>query len=233
MHGGVGTIVATKETVRAQHAPRYVGLESVLRKTRFQQVTLKGNLMAHDPALLAHAALTALTEANVPLAESCLYKILANDSRLGKVILSPDEIHCRVQELGQKIARDYPNGVHLVGILTAARRFTSDLASHITPPPEVDFLTPGKTLDFILEQHKIQVILCDTVHDTGKTLTEAKFHFPLARKCVLLEKDFANRPRPDYFAAICPQNKFVVGYGLDYQQAFRHFSYIVEFDVTK
>ena len=186
-------------------------------------------------SLEAGLALAALNRANVPDAQVSLNAILklcvstdANYPNLGKVLLSPDEIYHKVQALGQQISRDHPDGVHLVGILHASARFVADLARHITPTCSVEFIEIG-TEDIEHRVFSSPVILCDTIRDSGTTLSKIRKRLVQPTQiCVLLEKDF-NRRNPDYFGTIIDHDLYPVGYGLDHNQAFRSLSYIVEY----
>ena len=177
------------------------------------------------------AALSALDHANVPTAQTHLEKILrltlpeSYDVHLGKILLSPEQIYSRVADLGLRISRAHPEGVHLVGILEAGRRFTTDLVKHISPPPSVEFIYSSGSPSTSPKP----IILCDTIHDSGATLSRIKHRISTpVETCVLVEKVF-DRPRPDYIGALCPKDLFVVGYGLDHNSAFRNLSYILEY----
>lgn len=188
--------------------------------------------------LYALGALDALDQANVPQAQVELHQILeictpkndANHPNLGRILLSPDEIYHRVQELGHQISIDHPDGVHLVGILHASKKFVSDLARHITPPCShgfVDLTRPDGMVTITKS-----TILCDTICDTGATLLEAISRFPNAKICVLINKEPTEtemKPIPDYRGFDCAAKHYPVGYGLDHNQAFRKLSFIVDY----
>ena len=159
-----------------------------------------------------------------------------------EVLLPAEKIRDKVKELGQVISRDYAGRDLLaVGILKGAFIFLADLVREITIPLEIDFIavssygtateTSGvvrilKDLDSPIEGR--HVLLVEDIVDTGLTLKyllEAlKARNPLSlRTCVLVDKpsrrltevqlDYVGFSIPDYF---------VVGYGLDFAQKYRH-----------
>ncbi len=152
----------------------------------------------------------------------------------------------RVRELGQAISRDY-NGKEplLVGILTGAVLFVSDLLRHISIPCQLDFMATSsygnhtessgivrilKDLDQSIEGRHVLVV--DDIIDTGQTmdylLETLKARYPASLKvCALLDK-VPRRLRPvpiDYRGFEIP-DRFVVGYGLDYAGRYRNLPFI-------
>jgi hypoxanthine phosphoribosyltransferase len=160
-----------------------------------------------------------------------------------RVLIDQQKIQARIAELGQQIARDYPEGqpIYLVGILKGACIFLSDLARAIPRPVRFDFMAissygKGKTssgevklikdLDITLEGNDILIV--EDIVDTGVTLTYL-MHLLHQRKprslriAALLDKP-SRRMRPvevSYVGFSIP-DEFVVGYGLDYAEDFRN-----------
>jgi hypoxanthine phosphoribosyltransferase len=160
-----------------------------------------------------------------------------------RVLIDNQKIQARIAELGQQIARDYPEGqpIYLVGILKGACIFLSDLARAIPRPVRFDFMAissygKGKTssgevklikdLDITLEGNDILIV--EDIVDTGVTLTYL-MHLLHQRKprslriAALLDKP-SRRMRPvevSYVGFSIP-DEFVVGYGLDYAEDFRN-----------
>ena len=162
-------------------------------------------------------------------------------------ILSPEEaLRSRVRELGRQISRDYEGKEPLlVGILTGAVLFMSDLLRGITIHCQVDFMATSsyadgtassgivrilKDLDQSIEGR--HVIVVDDIIDTGLTmdylLETLKTRYPASlRVCALLDK-VPRRLRYvplDYRGFEIP-DKFVVGYGLDFAGRYRNVPFI-------
>ena len=145
--------------------------------------------------------------------------------------------------MGAEIDRDYPGGepVYLVGVLKGACIFLADLARALTIPARIEFIgissygsgktTSGqvqltKDLDVPIEGH--HVILVEDILDTGITLTYlAKMmqqRKPKSLRIATLLDKPERRQSPvkaDYVGFQIP-DEFVVGYGLDYAEDYRH-----------
>jgi hypoxanthine phosphoribosyltransferase len=162
-------------------------------------------------------------------------------------ILIPEEaLGARIRELGRQISRDYEGKEPLlVGILTGAVLFMSDLLRAITIHCQVDFMATSsyadgttssgivrilKDLDQSIEGR--HVIVVDDIIDTGLTmdylLETLKTRYPASlRVCALLDK-VPRRLRYvplDYRGFEIP-DKFVVGYGLDFAGRYRNVPFI-------
>jgi hypoxanthine phosphoribosyltransferase len=145
-----------------------------------------------------------------------------------------------------EIARAYDGRpVTAVGILTGCLIFMADLIRRIDLPLRVAFLTassyrgasttPGKLLiqdELLPDLTGRHVLLLDDILDTGKTLTRVVAHLidrgaesvkvgVLLRKIGRQEVPF----EPDFVGFTIP-DKFVVGYGLDFNDEYRHLPYI-------
>jgi hypoxanthine phosphoribosyltransferase len=160
-------------------------------------------------------------------------------------------MRARIKELGKQIATDYAEkDLVLVGVLKGAYAFYADLARAIRIPMRVDFLivtsygsqskTSGKVkvITELTEDVKGKdVLLVEDIVDSGLTVqyltkTLAK-HKPRSIKvCTLLskpERRTIDVPL-DYVGFKIP-NKYVVGYGLDYQQKYRNLPYLAELNM--
>ena len=166
----------------------------------------------------------------------------------GTVLISEDEIHRRIAELGQQISRDYAGRtVTFVGILKGCFIFLADLIRAVSAeiPVEVDFMSVSSYGDATTTSGTIHiekdlavpidgkdVIIVEDIVDTGLTLLHV-YNILSARGArslrvaALLEKPGSSRyDRPlDYVGFQIP-NKFVVGFGLDYAQNYRNLSEI-------
>lgn len=169
-----------------------------------------------------------------------------------KVLLSEQEVDARIQEIGRQISEDYAGKqVHLVCVLKGGSFFMCELAKRITVPVSLDFMSVSsygsetkssgvvkiiKDLDEpLLGKH---VILVEDIIDSGHTLNYLmevlRDRKPESlRLCTLLDKPDRRvvDVHVDYTGFQIP-DKFVVGYGLDYDQKYRNFPYIgvVEFE---
>lgn len=162
------------------------------------------------------------------------------------VLIPPERVEARVRELAAEIARAYEGKpVTVVGILTGCLMFTADLIRRIDLPLRVAFITASsyrgeatvsgrleirdELLQDISGRH---ILLLDDILDTGKTLTRVVAHLidrgaasvkvgVLLRKIGRQEVPF----EPDYVGFTIP-DKFVVGYGLDFNDEYRHLPFI-------
>ncbi|RYY65259.1 MAG: hypoxanthine phosphoribosyltransferase [Chitinophagaceae bacterium] len=149
--------------------------------------------------------------------------------------LSEDTIQNRIRELAAQIDRDYAGKRPLfIGILNGAFMFAADLFKNLTVEAEISFIklasysgtkSTGRVITAIgLDQDLIgrDVIVVEDIVDTGKTLAEflpqLQHNQPASlRIATLLHKPEATQfdLTLDYVGFAIP-NKFVVGYGLDY-----------------
>lgn len=171
---------------------------------------------------------------------------------IGDIMLSDEEIKARIKELGAKITQDYAGeSVLLIGILKGAFIFFADLVREIDLDIQMDFMAAssygsGTTSSGTVKIKKEpdtdpagrHVILVEDIVDSGNTLKYLKDTY-FAEKgaksvkiCALLDKPSrrVTDVTPDY-KGFTVDDKFIVGYGLDYQEHFRqlpHITYLVE-----
>ncbi|HSQ29312.1 MAG TPA: hypoxanthine phosphoribosyltransferase [Gemmatimonadaceae bacterium] len=163
-----------------------------------------------------------------------------------RIVYTEDEIAGRVRELGQEITRSYPEGELLVlGLLKGSFIFLSDLVREIERPLQVDFLVASSYGDSTVSSGNVRllydpetelegkhILLVEDIVDTGRTLSRL-MDLLQARKphsleiCALLHKHVASELRyPARFIGFDAPNEFLVGYGLDHAENFRHIPYI-------
>ena len=166
----------------------------------------------------------------------------------GKPIVTQEEVRTRVRELGRQITADYTHkDLLLIGILKGAFAFYADLARVISLPLRVDFLVVSgvdrnKTensniLDNLTEEVAgREVLLVEDIIDSGRTVQYLRQIFELRnpksiKVCALLNKPERRTVDVvvDYVGFNIP-NKFVIGYGLDYQQKYRNLPYLAALD---
>src|SRR3990172_2629655 len=163
-----------------------------------------------------------------------------------KVLISEDEIHAKLEEMGGQITRDYADrSLLLVGVLKGAFVVMADLARHIRLPLQFDFMavssygaatkTSGvvrilKDLDHDLKDRDVLVV--EDIVDSGLTLkyllkTLAGRKPATLEVAALLRKEGIQQVPLDvrYVGFVIP-NEFVVGYGLDYAEKYRNLPYI-------
>lgn len=168
------------------------------------------------------------------------------------VLLSEEEVDAKIKELGELISKDYAGKeIHLVCVLRGGSFFMCELAKRITVPVSLDFMSVSsyggdtkssgmvkivKDLDDSIAGKDVLVV--EDIIDSGRTLSYLlellKDRKPNSLKlCTLLDKPDRRvvDVNIDYTAFQVP-DKFVVGYGLDYDQKYRNLPYIgvVEFE---
>lgn len=164
-----------------------------------------------------------------------------------EIYLSEDAIQQKVRELAQQINRDYQNRRPLfIAILNGSFMFASDLFKHLTIDAEICFIklasykgmtSSGNIITAIgLDQDLFNrdVVIVEDIVDTGKTLgvflPKLQHQQPASLKiATLLHKPEATRyPLTlDYIGFSIP-DKFVVGYGLDYDGLGRNLKEIYQ-----
>jgi hypoxanthine phosphoribosyltransferase len=161
-------------------------------------------------------------------------------------MLSQEEIAARVKELGSAITKEYQDkNLVLVVVLKGSFVFAADLARAIDLPLRVDFLgvrsygegteTSGVvqiTQDLSRPIANEDVIIVEDIVDTGLTIAHLMDLFRTrnprsVRVCSLLHKPARSRVavKVDYLGFTI-EDKFVVGYGLDFAERHRNLPYI-------
>lgn len=163
-----------------------------------------------------------------------------------QVLLSEDEIQASVRRLALRLSGEYRGKpLTVLGVLTGSLMFLSDLIRRMDIPLRVGVLqassyrgtatSPGKLSIDVSQMPDIadrDVLLLDDIFDTGQTLAAliealGECNPRSLKTVVLLWKEGRQRVSilPDYYAFKIP-DKFVVGYGLDYDDDFRHLPYV-------
>jgi hypoxanthine phosphoribosyltransferase len=163
-----------------------------------------------------------------------------------RIVYSQQQIAARVREMGEEIAAAYPDGDLLVlGLLKGSFIFLSDLVREIRRPLQIDFLVAASYGDAMVSSGAVKlvydpetelggkhILLVEDIVDTGRTLNRL-MDLLQARKprsleiCALLHKHLAAELRyPTSFVGFDAPNEFLVGYGLDHAENFRHLPYI-------
>lgn len=161
-------------------------------------------------------------------------------------LISEEKVDAKIRALGEVISTDYAGkSVHLVCILKGASFFMCELAKRITVPVSIDFMSVSsyggstqssgivrivKDVDDPLAGK--DVIIVEDIVDSGRTLYYLQELFrdrgtSSIRLCTLLDKPERRVVdlKVDYTGFVIP-DKFVVGYGMDYDQKYRNLPYI-------
>jgi hypoxanthine phosphoribosyltransferase len=164
-----------------------------------------------------------------------------------RVLFSADSIARRVAELGREISAHYPADEELlvIGILKGTFVFVADLVRAIDRPHRIDFLVAASYGSETRSSGEVRllydpeaplrdrhVLLVEDIVDSGTTLNRIvprlRDRGPRSLElCTLLDKGIAKglvlEPRWVGFEA---PDQFVVGYGLDLNEDYRHLPYI-------
>ncbi len=152
----------------------------------------------------------------------------------------------RVGELGREITAAYPDGDLLVlGLLKGSFIFLSDLVRQITRPLQVDFLVASSYGDGMVSSGTVRlvydpetqlegkdILLVEDIVDSGRTLNRLmsimRERQPRSLEiCALLHKRISAGLQYDTkFVGFDAPHEFLVGYGLDHAENFRHLPYI-------
>lgn len=163
------------------------------------------------------------------------------------LMISEEEIKAKVKEVADKISRDYDGeSIVVISVLTGAFIFTADLVRELTiPVDKIDTVQISSyegtksTGNFIFKKDITtdisgkNVLIVEDIVDTGRTLKKLRemlqMREPKSIKiCTAFDKPSrrVNDLVPDYNCFTIP-DKFVVGYGLDYDGKYRQFKDIM------
>lgn len=162
---------------------------------------------------------------------------------LEQLLLSEEDIRQRTEELGRKLSEEYAGkNLFVMSVLKGSVIFLADIVRSITVPLEYGFVTISTYKGGIRAQEEPTVVnttfpslegkdvlLVEDILDTGATIRFATqwiatLGVASLKTCVLVAKEGYERsqfPNPDYIG-FCIPNRFVVGYGLDYEEKYRN-----------
>lgn len=168
-----------------------------------------------------------------------------------KVLISEEEIQQKISELAEKLNNIYKDEeVYAICVLKGAVMFAVDLVKNLKMPTKMEFIrlssygsattTSGKVnaVDIALpDLNNKNVIIIEDIVDTGLTakflidFINLNFHTKSTVFCSLLDKKMTRKTNvsPDYYC-FDVDDKFVVGYGLDYDGYYRNLPYIAYAD---
>ncbi|MBN7774611.1 hypoxanthine phosphoribosyltransferase [Clostridium aminobutyricum] len=170
-----------------------------------------------------------------------------NNYTVGTVMITQEQIYKRAEQIGAQITQDFQGeAVLVVGILKGAVLWMADVIKHIhLDDVSIDFMACSsygastkssgvvrilKDLDNSIEGKN--VIIVEDIVDSGITLNYLKQylegrHPKSIKVCSLLDKPEGRRTELEAdYVGFTVEDKFIVGYGLDYDQKYRNLPYI-------
>ena len=172
------------------------------------------------------------------------------ETKKWEVLCSEEQIASRLKELGSEISKDYEGKKLLVvSLLKGSFIFCADLVRNITVPVKIEFMTTSSyghgekssgnvkvVSDVNSDLAGYDVLIVDDITDTALTMSHVIKHLKAknpnsVKSCVLLDKPSRRKVElvPDY-CGFEIEDKFVVGYGLNYGDYYRNIPYV--FNVT-
>ena len=168
-----------------------------------------------------------------------------SELRPTEILLSAERIQKRVAELALAIRRDFPDDLHVIAVLKGAFMFLSDLIRHMPGYVSLDFMAVSsyakgttssgevrllKDLDTTLDGR--HVVIVEDIVDTGLTLVylqdilRARNPKTLKTACLLSKPSRRKVDVKVEYVGFEIEDRFVVGYGLDYAEQYRNLAHI-------
>ena len=167
------------------------------------------------------------------------------DQSASEILLSAETIQARVAELALEIRRDFPGDLHVIAVLKGAFIFLSDLIRYMPGHVSLDFMAVSsyakgttssgevrllKDLDTSLDGRN--VVIVEDIVDTGLTLTylqqilRRRNPKSLRTACLLSKPSRRKVDVKVEYIGFTIEDRFVVGYGLDYAEQYRNLPHI-------
>lgn len=166
--------------------------------------------------------------------------------KVRRVVYSAEEIRERVQAMGREITEAFTeeDDLLVLGLLKGSFVFLADLVREIKLPLHVDFLVASSYGSGTVSSGDVQllydaeatlndraVVIVEDIVDSGTTL---KRLLPVLEErgprsldvCALLHKRLVELEQEPRWVGFDAPKDFLVGYGLDYSENFRHLPYI-------
>ncbi len=170
-----------------------------------------------------------------------------------KVLFSENEIKNKLKELAEKIEKSFPQNedIYVICVLKGSVMFCADLVKHFSNPVQMEFIRISSYGNETKSSNNLQaidltlpnledknVLIVEDIIDTGLTarfltdLFKIKHHPKKVVFTALLNKKCARQAEiePDFYGFEV-DDKFVVGYGLDYKGYYRNLPYIGYFPI--
>ena len=167
-----------------------------------------------------------------------------------EIVLSKEDIAQRVASLGKEISKDYEGkNLLVISLLKGSFIFTADLVRAISVPVHIEFMITSsyghgeastgqlhieKDVD-VEDLSKYDVLIVDDIVDSGITMHGtmallSKRNPKSIKSCTLLDKPSRRVAdiSPDY-CGFSIEDKFIVGYGLNYKDHFRNIDHVFAF----
>ncbi len=172
------------------------------------------------------------------------------ETKKWEVLCSQEQISEKLKELGEKISKDYEGkNLLVISLLKGSFIFCADLVRQITVPVKIEFMTTSSyghseessgtvqvVSDVKSDLEGYDVLVVDDITDSALTMDFVMKHLKTKnpnsiKSCVLLDKPSRRKVElvPDY-CGFKIEDKFVVGYGLNYGDYYRNVPYV--FNVT-
>ncbi len=164
-----------------------------------------------------------------------------------EILISQEQLQARIREMGAELTADYAGKDPVfVGVLKGVVVFYADMVRAIDLPCQFDFMwissyqgheSTGNIVvkqDVSTDLEGRHVVILEDIFDSGSSLQFTyehllKKHPASLRICTLLDKPARRRPgitvKPDYTGFVI-ENRFVIGYGLDYNERYRNLPYV-------
>ena len=165
---------------------------------------------------------------------------------LRRIVYTEDDIRARVEAMGRDISEAYgaEDELLVLGLLKGSFIFLADLVRHIHVPLQVDFLVASSYGADKVSSGNVQllydpeaslegraVVIVEDIVDSGTTINRL---VPLLQArgpksleiCALLHKRLVSLDLEPRWVGFDAPGEFLVGYGLDYSENFRHLPYI-------
>lgn len=170
------------------------------------------------------------------------------DAHIGKIVYTDLEIQEKVKNLAKKIALDYGHKeIIIISVLKSSIYFAVDLSRYLSNPIKIDFLEISRylgednsgivriTRDLDYSIKGKDVIILDTIINTGLTHSYLLKNLQPRQAnslyiCTLLNNNNKRLVElPIRYQGFEITDKFLIGYGLDYQEKYRSLPYIAEY----
>lgn len=175
-----------------------------------------------------------------------------NNADLKEIIITEDKIKELAKTVGEMIDKNFPSEeLMLIGLLKGSYVFTADVARHIkNPNVKIEFMVissykNGESVGVVRVNLDVKesvkdknIIIIEDIVDTGRTLAKVKEMLLLRGAKTVQIAAMCTKPSRrlvhveiDYPSIEIP-NEIVVGYGLDYNEMYRHLPYVASITNT-